>query len=55
MTVPTTKPLSNTLISTPELPSAPSQQGNLQELLSAFENIETIEHFDYNSPQVTTT
>ena len=47
-------PYINTLGSTPEVPSTPDQQENIQEILSSFYNLGTSQHIEYHSPQVTT-
>ena len=53
--VPTPRPSINILVSTPEVPSTTSQQENLQEILSAFDNLVTSQHIYYHSPQFNTT
>ena len=53
--VPTPRPSVNTLGSTLHVPSTPTQQKYLQELLSTFYNLGKSQHINYCSPQVTTT
>ena len=47
--VPTSLVYIHSIGGTPEVPSTPAQQNNLQELLSAFDKIVTIQHNEYYS------
>ena len=55
MAVSTPQPSIHTLGSTSEIPSTTTQQENLQEILSVFDNLRTSQHIDHPYPQVTNT